>query len=172
MSHFRITPLTDHQIAPMHGGATTAHGNPIERVRVEAQPGYPCRVSLEDAPVGTEVLLLSHSPFAGPSAYREVGPIFARPNAHPARLAPNELPAAVRARQVSVRAYDRREHMIDAVIAEGEDCGTTIQTFLADPSVAFVHLRAVATGCFLCRADRIDADATPHHHEKLEEGAC
>lgn len=172
MSPFQITPLRGEQIAEMSRSASIAHGNPIERVHVDSQPGYPCRVSLEDVPVGEEVLLFSHSPFAGPGAYREVGPIFARMGAHSARLAANELPTAVRSRLVSVRAYNQREHMIDATIVEGAECAPQIRAFLADESVAFVHLRAAVTGCFLCRADRIEEGVASAHHEKLGAGAC
>src|SRR5271170_318057 len=51
------------------------------RVMALKSPGFPCRISLEDARVGEELLLLPylHQPAASP--YRSSGPIFVRRNA-------------------------------------------------------------------------------------------
>jgi hypothetical protein len=43
----------------------------MRRMRVDAPVGFPCRISLEDAPVGEDVLLL---PFTHQTADRLTGP--------------------------------------------------------------------------------------------------
>lgn len=50
----------------------------VRRVTADTRPGFPCRVSLEDAAPGRSVLLLAfeHQPEASP--YRSSGPIFVR----------------------------------------------------------------------------------------------
>ena len=45
-------------------------------MQVDAAIGYPCRISLEDAPVGESVLLLPFTHQDSRSAYRASGPIF------------------------------------------------------------------------------------------------
>ena len=50
----------------------------MRRVRVDAPVGYPCRISLEDAPIGEEVLLLPFTHQDSRSPYRASGPIFVR----------------------------------------------------------------------------------------------
>jgi hypothetical protein len=44
----------------------------------DQSPGFPCRVSLEDAEVGEEVLLLAFEHMAVDSPYRASGPIYVR----------------------------------------------------------------------------------------------
>ena len=48
------------------------------RVFATAKPGYPCRVSLSDAEIGEELLLLPFEHQAANSPYRSSGPIFVR----------------------------------------------------------------------------------------------
>ncbi|WP_240034586.1 DUF1203 domain-containing protein [Flavobacterium silvisoli] len=50
----------------------------IKRMIVDKFPGFPCRVSLEDAEIGEEVVLLNFEHHAVPSPYRANGPIFIR----------------------------------------------------------------------------------------------
>ena len=47
-------------------------------MRVDKPVGFPCRISLEDAPVGEDVLLLTFTHQDSRSPYRASGPIFVR----------------------------------------------------------------------------------------------
>ena len=47
-------------------------------MRVDKPVGFPCRISLEDAPVGEDVLLLPFVHQDSRSPYRASGPIFVR----------------------------------------------------------------------------------------------
>ena len=51
------------------------------RTRVTTRPGYPCRISLQDAEVGEEVLLLTFRHQAVASPYAASGPIYIRRSA-------------------------------------------------------------------------------------------
>src|SRR5579863_4661393 len=77
-----------------------------QRVIATQKPGYPCRVSLEDAEIGEELLLLPYVHQPARSPYRASGPIFVRRTARQRRLAAGVIPDYVRLRQMSVRAYD------------------------------------------------------------------
>ncbi|MGB5131540.1 MAG: DUF1203 domain-containing protein, partial [Steroidobacteraceae bacterium] len=68
--------------------------------------GFPCRISLEDAPVGERVLLLPFVHQDSRSPYRASGPIFVRSGIHEARRITSELPPYLTRRLLSVRAYD------------------------------------------------------------------
>src|SRR5450432_3601001 len=77
----------------------------IHRVFATTKPGYPCRGSLADAEVGQELLLLLFEHQPGDSPYRSSGPIFVRKSAVQARLGRSAIPASVRDRLISARAY-------------------------------------------------------------------
>jgi hypothetical protein len=77
-----------------------------QRVIATAKPGFPCRISLEDAEIGEELLLLPYTHQPAHSPYRASGPIFVRKSARQCRLAAGVIPDYVRSRQMSVRAYD------------------------------------------------------------------
>jgi hypothetical protein len=48
------------------------------RRRATEEFGFPCRISLEDAPIGEELLLLPYEHHPAKSPYRASGPIFVR----------------------------------------------------------------------------------------------
>jgi hypothetical protein len=124
------------------------------RVFAATKPGYPCRVSLADAEIGDELLLLpfEHQPASSP--YKSSGPIFVRKGAQPAQLGIGVIPDYVLTRLISVRAYDSAGFMTDATVCPGTDAGATIQTMFARDGVAYIHLHNANRGCFSCAAVR------------------
>lgn len=62
------------------------------KLTVDEYPGFPCRISLEDAPLGEEVLLLPYKHHQTASPYQTSGPIFIRKNVQHAKLKTNEVP--------------------------------------------------------------------------------
>jgi hypothetical protein len=124
------------------------------RVLATEKPGYPCRVSLADAEVGEELLLLPYVHQAVRSPYRASGPIFVRKAARQCRLAAGVIPDYVRLRQMSVRAYDAGHLMIGAAVSEGKDVAAAILGMFDNSDVAYIHLHNAKPGCFSCRVDR------------------
>ena len=127
----------------------------IERRVADAQPGFPCRVGLEDAAPGDELLLLPyvHQPAASP--YHASGPIFVRRGARQRTLAAGEIPSCVSSRLISVRGYDPRHRIVDAAVCEGSAVGAEIERQLAQPEVAYLHLHNAKRGCFSCEVRRV-----------------
>ena len=123
-------------------------------VRLNAQLGYPCRVTLEDAIPGENVLLVHYEHIGAPSAYRSAGPIFIREAVLPTGTIENQIPDAMRDRLYSVRAYDEYGWMLDADVGLGKDLAGLFDRFLADPQVHFLHLHHARRGCFASRVDR------------------
>ena len=99
MSSFRLIGLDPAPFAglfDLDDAALRARGG-RRRVATE-DPGFPCRVSLQDAAVGEELLLLPFEHQAEDSPYRASGPIYLRRNAAPRTLAVGEVPDYVRRR--------------------------------------------------------------------------
>jgi hypothetical protein len=129
-------------------------GLDARRVLATEKPGYPCRVSLADAEIGEELLLLPFAHQPAPSPYRASGPIFVRKGARQCKLAAGVIPDYVRLRQMSVRAYDAAHLMIDAAVCEGQDAAAAILKMFDNSDVAYIHLHNAKRGCFSCRVDR------------------
>lgn len=124
------------------------------RVTATHAPGFPCRVSLEDAQPGEELLLLTWVHHAVDSPYRASGPIYVRRHAQPAEIAPGELPPVITRRLISVRAYDARGFMLGAEVRDGGEVREELERLFANPAVAYVHLHNARPGCFACAVER------------------
>ena len=116
--------------------------------------GFPCRVGLDDATPGDELLLLPYDHLRGNSPYRASGPIFVRRGASRRVLEAGELPPYVTRRLISVRAYDTDDMMVEASVCEGPALESRIKDFFARPDVRYIHLHNANRGCFSCRMDR------------------
>jgi hypothetical protein len=124
------------------------------RVVADSTPGYPCRVSLTDAAIGAELLLLPYEHQPAQSPYRSSGPIFVRRDAVQKTMDPGMIPDYVRARLMSVRAYDAGHQMTDAAVCAGTEAAAVIQRMFARPDVAYIHLHNANRGCFSCTVHR------------------
>jgi len=159
MTSFEIAGLPAAPFAPLFS-LSEAELSKIHarRVLASAMPGFPCRVSLTDAEVGEELLLLpyTHQPAASP--YRASGPIFVRKGARQASIEPGVIPDYVARRLISVRAYDGDDWMTDAAVCPGAEVAAAILRLFADSSVAYIHLHNANRGCFSCAVRRIASE--------------
>ena len=121
---------------------------------VDAKPGFPCRVSLEDAEIGEQVVLLPFAHHDVDSPYRASGPIFVREKANEADLPVGEVPAVVSTRTISVRAYDKNSMMIDGTVVPGSEIKDQIEKLFADPRIAYLHLHNAGASCYSCKVER------------------
>jgi hypothetical protein len=144
-SHFAgLFALTDAELA--------ARG--MSRVTADAKPGYPCRVSLEDAEPGEQLILLPFDHQPAHSPYKASGPIFVREEAARAFDRANELPPVMRGRLLSLRAYDAKDCIVDAEVMPGEEMETVIARFFARDDVSYIHVHNAKRGCYAARIDR------------------
>ena len=156
MSSFRLIGLAAETFEPFFSlGADELAALGARRVVADESPGFPCRVSLVDAEVGDELLLLPFEHLATRSPYRASGPVFVRAGARRAMLAPGVVPPYVTRRLMSVRAYDAADMMVAAEVCDGADVPATLERLLADPAVAFIDLHNAKRGCFSCRVERV-----------------
>ncbi len=117
---------------------------------VDTYPGYPCRVSLEDAKIGEEVLLMTFEHHPSDSPYRASGPIFVKKNANPANLNINEVPKMLVHRSLSLRAYDEQGMMVDASILTGTELKRSLFRMFENPKVFYIHVHNAGPGCYNC----------------------
>ena len=117
--------------------------------------GFPCRVSLQDAVIGEEVLLLPYQHQSAASPYRASGPIFVRRGARQRALPAGSVPPYVSKRLISLRAYDAGHMMIDAYVCDGTAVAEQLEQLFSSPKVAYVQLHNAKRGCFSCLASRV-----------------
>jgi hypothetical protein len=154
---FRYRGLPLSGLKPLFGlgdDELTARG--IRRMIADVKPGFPCRVTLEDAEPGERVLLLAfeHQPAATP--YRASGPIFVREAAQTAFDRVGDPPLSLLARLLSVRAYASDGMMTDAEVTPGENLELLLRRFFADAGVAYAHVHYAKRGCYAARVARAD----------------
>ena len=124
------------------------------RMVANSQPGFPCRVSLEDAEIGEVVILLHFTHHDVPTPYRSTGPIFVREHAITAKPAPNEIPVMLQHRLLSVRGYDPDGMLTTAKVIAGRYLDATIRQFFEDETVAYLHVHNATPGCYNCAVRR------------------
>ena len=124
------------------------------RVVADARPGYPCRISLEDARIGETLILLPYAHHQATSPYRASGPIFVRETALTTTHHNNELPESLQTRLLSIRAYDKAGEMVDAEVIEGRDADPVVRTLLGRADVAFLHAHYARRGCYAALIER------------------
>lgn len=152
---FVITGLPVEPFQPLFdldASALAARG--VLRMTADSKPGFPCRITLQDAEPGETVLLLNHEHLAVDTPYRSRHAIFVREAAAaPARFE-GIVPAILADRLLSVRAFDAGDMMVDAEVVEGVDAAPLINRFLASPATAYLHAHSARRGCFVARIDR------------------
>ena len=124
------------------------------RITVDDHPGFPCRVSLMDAPIGERVILMNYQHHEANSPYQATGPIFVREIAETAQPKVNEIPAMFHHRLLSVRAYDQAGIMKDARVVEGSALEESIRDFFTNDAISYLHIHNAAPGCFNCSVER------------------
>lgn len=120
------------------------------RVIADSSPGFPCRVSLADADVGEELLLLPFEHHATTSPYRASGPIYVRRAARTAVVS-DRVPDVLVRRVLSVRAYDVAGMMQAADLVDGRELAAHLERTVARDDIAYVHVHYAKPGCFACR---------------------
>lgn len=152
---FRITGLDPAPFRPLYGlpeAELARHG--AIRMTVDAHPGFPDRITMEDVPPGETVLLLNHTCMAKPSPYRASHAIFVREGAETAYDATGTVPEVMSRRQLSLRGYDADGMMLDAELATGDAIAEAITRIFENPQITEIHAHNAARGCYSGRITR------------------
>jgi hypothetical protein len=125
-----------------------------KRYVADEKPGFPCRVTLEDAEPGQTLLLVPHRHQTSATAYAAEGPIFVREGRTRRATCVDEVPEQLKARLISLRTYDRDGMMIDADVVEGQALKPLIERFLANDKASYLHAHFARRGCYAALIER------------------
>ena len=155
MNGFRILPIDEDIAGRVRATRSDGYGNERIQATVAQEAGaLPCRMCLEDAAVGDELLLFSYSPFERPVPYRYLGPIFVHARACVPYESHEVVPALIRRRLLALRGYDAEGRMQECDIAQGAEIEPLVERFFANPVVVTIHVHNARAGCFVCRIER------------------
>jgi Protein of unknown function (DUF1203) len=101
------------------------------------------------------MLILAHRPFAALQPYAEVGPIFLCADECEAGGG-EELPEMLASPDYIVRGYGDDDRIVYGTggVTATEAITARAAHLLADPTVAYVHVRSARNNCYQVRIDR------------------
>ncbi len=151
----RYTAMPTETAHAYRSGAPDANGMPAERT-ISDGGSNPCRHCLQDIPAGAGMLILAHRPFPAPQPYAESGPVFLCANDCP-RWHGNGIPPifSLQEGERLLKGYspdDRIVYGLGKIVPQAM-VSTRAGEVLADPRVAYVHVRSATNNCFTCRID-------------------
>ena len=149
----RFSPISTLIARAYQSGGLDANGQVPER-QISDGDGNPCRHCLNLIPKGAEMLVLAHRPFPAPQPYAEVGPIFLCADACEAGGG-EDMPQILESPTYILRGYGRDDRIVygtGAVVAI-ETLPEEAARRLADPRIAYVHVRSARNNCFQVRID-------------------
>jgi hypothetical protein len=152
----RFTAMPTETATAYRRGAPDANGMPAERAVSDGR-GNPCRHCLRDIAQGAEMLILAHRPFPAPQPYAESGPVFLCAE-DCERWDGGGVPPILQriGEERLVKGYSPDDRIVYGLgkIVPVEGVAGRAEVVLADPRVAYVHVRSATNNCFTCRVDR------------------
>ncbi|NNL16424.1 MAG: DUF1203 domain-containing protein [Flavobacteriaceae bacterium] len=155
--NFRIQALNNQEFEPLFElSDVELEKLGIKRMIVDENPGYPCRVSLKDANIGEEVILVPYDFHKTNSPYQSRGPIFVRKGIVTKVFKKNEIPIMLNHRLLSYRGYDKDGFMKEVVTEKGIHTRGVIETIFKNPEIEYIHIHNASPGCYNCEVRRVD----------------
>jgi hypothetical protein len=124
------------------------------RVSVSNKPGFPCRVTLDDAEPGEQVLLLNHVSHDAANPYRATHAIFVTERQEERAEYVDEVPPVFKTRVLSLRGFDKDGMMVDAILTQPGEADGGIRKLFANPAIETIHAHNAARGCFSAKIER------------------
>lgn len=151
---YRIEGLAPAPFQPLFamGEAELAAHNAV-RLTADDSGGFPCRISLEDAAPGEELILLNHVSHDVAGPFRTAYGIFVRKGAEPVAYE-DEAPPYLEKRMLSLRGFDETGMLRNAVLAMPGEADAGIRELFTQGEIDTIHAHNAAHGCFLARIER------------------
>ena len=152
---YKISGLEPSQFAHLFGlNDELLAGHGAVRMIADSSPGFPCRVTLDDAEPGDALLLVNHVSHEGNNPYRASHAIFVSESAPKAAVYNDEVPPALERRILSLRAFDKAGMMTDAALAQPGEADAAIRRLFASEAVDHIDAHNATRGCFAARIER------------------
>lgn len=124
------------------------------RVRADADRGYPCRITLEDAKAGESLILLNHVSHDVATPYRSAYAIYVREAATAPGAYVDAPPPVFTGRPLALRCFSAEGMLMTARLAAPGEADAALRDAFADPAIAYIDVHNAAHGCFAARATR------------------
>lgn len=124
------------------------------RVMAEADKGWPCRVSLEDARAGESLILLHHVSHDVATPYRSAYAIYIRERAASPAEFLDTTPPVFEGRPMAFRAFGTDGMLRNAALALPGEADAKIRSLFDAPEIAYIHAHNAAHGCFSAKVER------------------
>lgn len=149
----RFSPIPTPIARAYQSGGLDANGQVPER-QVSEGDANPCRHCLKMIPKGTGMLVLAHRPFPALQPYAELGPIFLCADACEAGGGA-AMPQILQSPTYILRGYGPDDRIVygTGAVVPTETLQDEAARRLADPRVAYVHVRSARNNCFQVRID-------------------
>jgi Protein of unknown function (DUF1203) len=135
--------------------AAEARRSPGTVPAVAGDGPYPVRCCLRDVDDAAGLVLASVMPFRGESPYAARSPVYVHAEHCDGHTADRHtVPAMLRGRLLSVRAYDGSHMLTGTEVLQGTDIEAAIDRLLGRDPAAYIHVHFAGPGCFACRIDR------------------
>ena len=152
---YRIEGLSPAPFAPLFAmDDAELERNNARRVTATASRGFPCRVSLEDAGEGEELILVHHVSHDVATPYRSAFAIYVRESADAPAAYVDEIPPVFEGRPLGLRGFDADGMLKAALLAMPGEADPRIRELFADAEIATIHAHNAAHGCFAARIER------------------
>ena len=149
---FIIKGLDPEEFTPLFGlSDAELEARGVAPKTADAKPGYPCRVTLEDAEPGERVLLFNYESHKAETPYRSSYAIYVRENANRSAVYKDELPPVFQNRPIALRIFDATGMLVGADMGFNGDLKSKIQAALARPDAAYLHAHNAMHGCFVAK---------------------
>lgn len=151
----RFIPIPTEDARALRTGGPDANGLPAER-KISDGSGNPCRHCLRFIPEGAGMLVFAHRPFGTVQPYAEVGPVFLCAEDCIAWDGDRMPPIFGKpGEERLVKGYGSDDRIVYGLgkIVPGTEVAARAETVLADPRVAYVHVRSSTNNCFTCRIE-------------------
>ncbi|MEQ1726433.1 MAG: DUF1203 domain-containing protein [Sphingopyxis sp.] len=152
---YRISGLSPEPFADLLAlGDTALAQRGAVRVTATSKPGFPCRISLEDADVGEELILLHHVSHDVATPYRSAYAIYVRVDARETATYHDALPPVFEGRPIALRGFDAAGLLKGALLAAPGQADEQIRALFARDEIAYLHAHNAAHGCFAAKEER------------------
>lgn len=153
MAAFRVIPISNEVAAGVRATLRAPkYGHPAH---VEVAAGYgPCRACLRTFREGEEErVLFTWDAFHGVEAYPSPGPVFIHREPC-AAWAGDGFPPEIAALPLMLEGYGAGRRPVAREPVHDGQAGPAVERLLANPAVAYLHVRNAEAGCYIARVER------------------
>jgi hypothetical protein len=156
MSDIVHLPIDPARLAAMRSAGADEFANPW--TLRPAEGWEPLRCCLRRPTPGERIALICFTPWTAPSPWAEAGPVFVHHDACEGYADTHDYPEAFRESPSIVNPFDHAgarayEHI--TFVEPHDDHEAAVRDVLAQPEVAYAHVRSATAGCFTFAVRRL-----------------